>query len=61
VLVLRGIPAWLAARARWVPPQHVLAGPVSSGMGARLPTGAERDLVEVLLSMALRGRKGADR
>jgi hypothetical protein len=61
LLVQRGLPAWLAAWRRWVPARPVLAGPVGESTGGSTAPGRERDLVEVLLSMALGGRKEADR
>jgi hypothetical protein len=60
VLRWRGVPAWLAVWAASVPaapsPPPVAASPV----GAVVP-GSEQDLVAVLLSMALTGRREESR
>jgi hypothetical protein len=56
VLQQRGVPAWLAVWAACVP-ATTSPPPMTGGTpGAVLP-GSEQDLVQVLLSMALTGRR----
>ena len=56
VLRQRGVPAWLAVWAACVP-AATTPPPLTGGTAAPVVPGSEQDLVQVLLSMALTGRR----
>ena len=60
VLQQRGVPAWLAMWAACVP-AATQPPPLAGGTVAPVVPGSEQDLVQVLLSMALTGRREAGR
>jgi hypothetical protein len=60
VLQQRGVPAWLAVWAACVP-AATQPPPLAGGTAASAVSGNEQDLVQVLLSMALTGRREAGR
>jgi hypothetical protein len=60
VLRWRGVPAWLAVWAACVP-AATSPPPVDEGPVGAVGPGIEQDLVAVLLSMALRGRREESR
>jgi hypothetical protein len=57
LLVHRGMPAWLAAWAQCLPQTAGPALPLRTDRGRAVLPGGEQDLVRVLVSMALAGRR----
>lgn len=57
LLVHRGMPAWLAAWVQCLPPPAAPAHMLRTDRDRAVLPGGEQDLVRVLVSMALAGRR----